>query len=70
MGSIGNTTTTTEDSLIELTEDSRTTDGTGMQRTSKFTDNQATIRMKKVDLEKIYPQAEKDREGDRLRKLC
>ena len=70
MGSIGNTTTTTEESLIELTEDSKTTDGTGLQQTSKFTDNQATIRMKKVDLEKIYPQAEKDREGDRLRRLC
>ena len=26
--------------------------------------------MKKVDLETIYPQAEKDREGERLRRLC
>ena len=26
--------------------------------------------MKKVDLETIYPQAEKDKEGERLRRLC
>ena len=28
------------------------------------------LRMKKVDLEAIYPQAEKDREGEKLRRLC
>lgn len=26
--------------------------------------------MKKVDIEKIYPQEEKDREGEKLKKLC
>ena len=28
------------------------------------------LRMKKIDLETIYPQAEKDREGEKLRRLC
>ena len=59
VGSVGTTTTTEEEvSLLELTEDS-------MSR-----ERQSKIRMKKVDLEKIYPQAEKDREGERLRRLC
>ena len=72
VGSVGTTTTFTEeeDSVLELTEDSKMTDIAELQRLSKLTDQSAKIRMKKVDLEKIYPQAEKDREGDRLRRLC
>ena len=29
-----------------------------------------TLRMKKIDIEDIYPQAEKDREGEKLKQLC
>ena len=28
------------------------------------------LRMKKIDIETIYPQAEKDREGEKLKMLC
>ena len=39
MGSVGTTTTMTEeDSVLELTEDSKMTDITGLQRLSKLTD--------------------------------
>ena len=29
-----------------------------------------TLRMKKINIEDIYPQAEKDREGEKLKQLC
>lgn len=30
----------------------------------------AALRMKRVDIEQIYPQSEKDKEGEKLKRLC
>ena len=32
--------------------------------------NPLCLRMKKIDIETIYPQHEKDREGEKLKRLC
>ena len=36
----------------------------------KFSQKAPALRMKKIDIETIYPQAEKDREGEKLKMLC
>ena len=37
---------------------------------SKMYEMRPELRMQKIDLETIYPQAEKDLEGERLKHLC
>ena len=39
-------------------------------RKSKMYEMRPELRMQKIDLETIYPQAEKDLEGVRLKHLC